>query len=204
MTFSPLRRRKKPGTDRQFRCEPLPAMSYIHCEIGVSLRFFRTCYSRGFHPQTQSTNSCGERVVRASPSFLFKKPTSTVVGFQVKSFHTENFSHTIHFWLTPKKNAVADSVPSHHHWPMLKIAVLLMLRPYSPPKRGHLKATQKQRFGTGPLRRKGPAIIRNEVDFSGFWSQIVDRTQELQPFLMTVPVVAHADHSTVQSVQCRK
>ena len=47
-------------------------------------------------------------------------------------------------------------------------------------------------------------VIRNEVDFSGFGSEIVNHSQKFKPFLMAVPVVAHAYHGTVHDVQSRE
>src|ERR1041385_7730059 len=33
---------------------------------------------------------------------------------------------------------------------------------------------------------------------------IINHTQELQPFLMTMPLLAHSDHRAIQRIQCRK
>ena len=47
----------------------------------------------------------------------------------------------------------------------------------------------------------GGVVVHNHVDLFLRRGHMVDHAEELQPFLMTVPVVAHGDHLTVESVQ---
>ena len=47
----------------------------------------------------------------------------------------------------------------------------------------------------------GGVVVHNHVDLFLRRVDMVDHAEELQPFLMTVPVVAHGDHLTVESVQ---
>ena len=50
----------------------------------------------------------------------------------------------------------------------------------------------------------GSVVIGDEVKFLGLWIEFVNHPQEAKPFLMAVPVVAHADDSAVQGAQGRK
>jgi len=43
-------------------------------------------------------------------------------------------------------------------------------------------------------------IVGDQMDLLVRWRDIVDHTEELQPLLMTMPVVAHADYRAVKRV----
>ena len=45
-------------------------------------------------------------------------------------------------------------------------------------------------------------VVRNQVEFLVRWRNVIDYAQEFQPFLMTVPAIAHTDHGAVQCVHC--
>jgi hypothetical protein len=50
----------------------------------------------------------------------------------------------------------------------------------------------------------GGIVVHNHVDLLIFRHHVVDSAEEFQPLLVTMPIIAHRDHLSLQSIQCRK
>ena len=50
----------------------------------------------------------------------------------------------------------------------------------------------------------GRVVVHDHVDLLVLWNNVIDGAQELQPFLMAVPVVAHGDHLAFERVEGRE
>jgi hypothetical protein len=59
--------------------------------------------------------------------------------------------------------------------------------------------TFKPAFDPGPLMSR--VIVHDHVDLLARGNDVIDGPEELQPFLMAAPVIAHGDDLTFQCVE---
>jgi len=68
----------------------------------------------------------------------------------------------------------------------------------------HMEAGMAAKPALDPGMLMCRVVVHDHVDLLVLWNNVIDGAQELQPFLMAVPVVAHGDDLAFQRVQSRK